>query len=114
MLNGLQTVPVSPELVKLDSLSSQQIQRAKCFQTVVRLGTYTSKVPVYNSLKACKGTAFYFPLPLSETECTLDLAKGTVSTTSALPNPELYIIVNGTPIKNKLIWHTLVDVNQVK
>ena len=44
MLNGLETVPVPPELS----------QRAKCFQTVVRLGTYTGKVPMYNSL-ACKG-----------------------------------------------------------
>ena len=114
VLNGLQTVPIPPELNKLDSLSSQLIQRAKCFQTVVRLGTYTSKVPVYNSLKACKGTMFFLPLPLSKTECTLDLAKGTVSGMPDLPNPELYIIVNGTPTKGNVVWRTLVDVNQVK
>ena len=33
-------------------LSTQLIQCAKCYQTVVRLGTYTAKVPIYNSLKA--------------------------------------------------------------
>ena len=51
VLNGLETVPVPPELSQLDMLSKQLIQRAKCFQTVVRLGTYTGKVPMYNSLK---------------------------------------------------------------
>ena len=44
VLNGLQTVPVPPELAKLDRLSKQLIQRAKCYQTVVWLGTYTAKV----------------------------------------------------------------------
>ena len=67
VLNGLQTVPVPPELVKLDCLSKQLIQRAKCYQTVVRLGTYTAKVPMYNSLKACKGTMFFLPLPFNKT-----------------------------------------------
>ena len=101
VLNGLQTVPIPPELERLDSLSSQLIQRAKCFQTIVRLGTYTSKVPIYNSLKACKGTMFFLPLPLSKTERTLDLAKGSISEISPLPDPELYIIVNGRPTKGK-------------
>ena len=48
VLNGLQTVPIPPELAVLDQLSRQLIQRAKCYQTVVRLGTYTGKVPTYN------------------------------------------------------------------
>ena len=38
VLNGLQTVPIPPELAVLDQLSRQLIQRAKCYQTVVRLG----------------------------------------------------------------------------
>ena len=32
----------------------------------------------------------------------------------ALPNPELYIIVNGRPTKSKVVWHSLVDVNRVE
>ena len=74
VLNGLETVPMPPELAKLDALSSQLIC-AKCYQTVVRLGTYTSKVPVYNSLKAYKGTMFFFPLPLNHTLETLSQVK---------------------------------------
>ena len=33
---------------------------------------------------------------------------------TALPDPELYIIVNGRPTKGKVVWRTLVDVNRVK
>ena len=59
VLNGLQTVPIPVELQVLDPLSRQ------CYQTIVRLGTYTGNVPMYNSLKACKGTMFFLPLPLN-------------------------------------------------
>ena len=112
VLNGLQIVPIPPELADLDSLSRQLIQRAKCYQTVVRLGTYTAKVPIYNSLKACKGTMFFLPLPLNKTLETLDQVKQSGDT--ALPDPELYIIVNGRPTKSKVVWRSLVDVNRVK
>ena len=37
---GLQTVHIPPELAVLDPLSRQLIQCAKCYQTIVRLGTY--------------------------------------------------------------------------
>ena len=112
VLNGLQMEPIPPELADLDSLSRQLIQLAKCYQTVVRLGTYTAKVPIYNSLKACKGTMFFLPLPLNKTLDTLDQVKRCGDT--ALPDPELYIIVNGRPTKGKVVWRSLVDVNRVK
>ena len=114
VLNGLELDPVPPELAKLDSLSKQLIQRAKCYQTVVRLGTYTGKVPVYNSLKACKGTMFFLPLPLNKTLETLDQVQPTSDVKTALPYPELFIIVNGKPTKSNTVWRTLVDVNAVK
>ena len=111
VLNGLQTVPIPPELAALDLLSRQLIQRAKCYQTVVRLGTYTGKVPRYNSLQACKGTMFFLPLPLNKTIETLNKVQ---QHTSVLPDPELYIIVNGRPTKSNVVWHSLVDVNHLK
>ena len=114
VLNGLQLDPVPPELAKLDSLSKQLIQRAKCYQTVVRLGTYTGKVPVYNSLKACKVTMFFIPLPLKKTLEILDQVHSTSDVKTALPDPELLIIVNGKPTKSNTVWRTLVDVNAVK
>ena len=112
VLNGLQSVPIPLELAKLDLLSRQLIQRAKCYQTIVRLGTYTGKVPTYNSLQACKGTMFFLPLPLSKTMETLNQVQQHVST--VLPDPELYIIVNGRPTKSNVVWRSLVNVNHVK
>jgi len=50
VLNGLYTIPVPDELARLNTVETQLIQRAKCFQTVVRLGTYTGKVPIYIAL----------------------------------------------------------------
>ena len=95
ILNGLHVVPIPEELAQLDCVSTQLIQRAKCYQTVVRLGTFTGKVPIYNSLKACKGTMFFLPLPLNKTLATLNEVEQSSSAKSALQNPELYIIVNG-------------------
>ena len=111
VLNGLETVPIPPELAKLDLLSRQLIQRAKCYQTIVRLGTYTGKVPTYNSLQACKSTMFFLPLPLNKTIETLNNVE---QHTSVLPDPELYIIVNGRPTKSKVVWRSLVNVDHVK
>jgi len=57
---------------------------------------------------------FLLPLPMNKTLATLDEVGQSGSAKSALPNPELYIIVNGKPTKQKVVWHSLVDVNQVK
>ena len=114
VLNGLETVPIPSELSKLDALSSQLIQRAKCYQTVIRLGTYTAKVPVYNSLKACRGTMFFLPLPLNKTLETLGQVKNPGDGDTTLPDPELYIIVNGKPTTSKVVWRSLVNVDNVK
>ena len=111
VLNGLQTISMPPELAKLDCLSRQLIQRAKCYQTVVKLGTYTAKVPVYNSLKACKGIMFFLPLPFNKTLKTLEEVE---HSSTALPEPELYIIVNGRPTKGEVVWRSLVNVDLVK
>ena len=107
MLNGLYTEPVPEELSNLNMLESQFIQRAKCFQTIVRLGTYTGKVPVYNSLKAIKGNIFFLPLPLQNTLDQLDeVGFGSDrlhEITTTLPDPELYIIVDSHRTKDKIV-----------
>ena len=96
---------------QLFSLSCQLIQRAKCFQTIVRLGTHTLKVPTYNSLKALKGAMFYLPLPL---EKTMETFNEVGIDSNHLPDPELYIIINGQPTKSNNVWRSLVDVNKIK
>ena len=110
ILNGLITEPVPDELKGLDALSKQLIQRAKAFQTLVRLGTYSGNQPAHNSLQACKGIMFYLPLPLYNTFETVTGVEGNAS----LPDPQLYVIVNGVPTKDKVVWQTLVDVDRIK
>ena len=51
VLNGLYVEEIPKELLKLNALGRQLIQRAKPFQTIIRLGTYTGKIPIYNASK---------------------------------------------------------------
>uniref|UniRef100_A0A1X7UUT5 DUF6570 domain-containing protein n=1 Tax=Amphimedon queenslandica TaxID=400682 RepID=A0A1X7UUT5_AMPQE len=110
VLNGLQTDHLPQELANLDQLSVQLIQRAKAYQTVVRLGTYTAKVPTYTSLKAYEGNMFFLPLPFHETERTIN----EIQEDPNLADPELYIILNGIPTKKKVIWRSLIDIASLK
>ena len=48
---------------------------------------------------------FFLPLPMSK---TLETLKET------LPNPELYVILNGQPTDSKLVWRSLVNIRLVK
>ena len=57
---------------------------------------------------------FFLPSPFARTLETLDQMKPSSNVKSALPIPEFYIIVNGTPTKSKVVWRTLVDVNSAK
>ena len=103
------------ELQRLDPLGKQLIQRGKAFQAVYRLGTYTGNVPSYNSLKACKGTMFFLPLPLDKTVQTVeDIEKKRDGSPDKLPNPELFIIVNSKSKSKKTIWQSLINVDQVQ
>ena len=81
------------------------------------------KVPSYNSLKACQGTMF---LPLDKTLQTIeDVENNTtvpiennttvpIENNTTVPDPELYILISGKPSKNKVLWQSLVNVDQVK
>ena len=82
-------------------------------QTVVRLGMYTGNVRTYNSVKACKGTMLFLPLPLNKTLDTLEEVKHS-HTANDLPDPELYVIVNGKPTKARVVWQSLVNIDDVK
>ena len=84
----------------------------------MRLGTYTGKVPIYNALKAAKGTMFFLPLPLENTLERSDEAGDRydfyIDELVGLPDPKLYIIIDGCPTKDKIVWQGLVDVPRVK
>ena len=114
VLNGLYVEEISKELSQLNALGRQLVQCVKPFQTIIRLGTYTS---IHNATKGLKGTMFFLPLPLQNTIEALD-DLGTNDLTSddlqTLPDPELYILLDDHLTKNKVVWQTLVDVNDIK
>ena len=115
ILNGIETEQLPEELQNLDPLSTQLIQRAKAFQAVYRLGTYTGKVPSHNSLKACKGTMFFLPLPLERTVHTLDeIERKGDGIPDRLPDPELFIVVNSKSKTKKTIWQSLINVDNLQ
>ena len=103
VLNGLVVEPVPDELKSLDPHSKQLIQRAKAFQAVFRLGTYTGRVPSHNSLK---GTMF------DKTSQTLEeIAQGSLA---KLPDPELYIIVNSKSKRKKMLWQSFINIDKLR
>ena len=117
MLNGLYVEEIPKELSQLNALGRQLVQCVKPFQTIIRLGTYTEKVPIYNATKGIKGTMFFLPLPLQNTiEAFDDLGINNLTSDDLqmLPDPELYILLDGRPTKDKVVWQTLVDVNDIK
>ena len=54
---------------------------------------------------------FFLPLPFNKTLKTLEEVE---HPSTALPEPELYIIVNGRPTKGEVVWRSLVNVDLVK
>ena len=55
---------------------------------------------------------FFLPLPLDKTLQTIEDVENI--TTVRLPDPELYILISGKPSKNKVLWQSLMNVDQVK
>ena len=53
---------------------------------------------------------FFLPLPFNNTVETVD----EVIASKVLPEPELYIMINGKPTKNNVLWRDLVDVEDLK
>ena len=54
---------------------------------------------------------FFLPLPFNKTLETLGQVK---HLSSALPEPKLYITLNGKPTKQQVVWRSLVNVDLVK
>lgn len=63
-----------------------------------------------------KGNMFFLSLPLNDTLDKLNALVNNISHDHLvdLPDPELYIIVDGQPTKDKIVWQTLVDVDKIK
>ena len=85
------------------------IQRAKAFQTVVKMDTVMKKnLPHYVKIDKVKGRTFHLPLPLEET-----LKKICPDTDPININHEIFILIRGNPTKGKIIWEDYVDVKKI-
>ena len=97
ILNGLDFGVVPKEIQSLNTYERILIQRAKCFQTVTRMGTVAKKhLPSSYKVQKVHGTTFHLPLPLQET------LKRLPEPQQPLPDAgQLYILLRSIPSKKK-------------
>ena len=110
ILNNLFIQNVPEVISSLNSFEKMLIQRAKAFQTVVKMGTVMNKrLPHRQMVQKVKGRTFHLPLPLEQTMNKI------CSKTDAINknNMELYILVRGIPTKAKIIWEEMVNLKKV-
>ena len=65
-------------------------------------------MPTCSSLKECKEV-----LSSVAFKQAIDQVKRSSSGETALPNPELYIIVNGKPTSSNIVWRTPINVENI-
>jgi len=109
ILNNLQVNNVPEAILSLNTFEKILIQRAKAFQTIVKMGTvFNKKLPERQMIQKVKGRTFHLPLPLQET-----LNKLCFDTDAINTDHELYILVRGIPTKSKIIWEEIVDIKKI-
>lgn len=109
VLNNLLVHDVPKVISSLNTFEKILIQRAKAFQTVVKMGTVINrKLPHRQMVQKVKGRTFHLPLPLQET-----LNKFCFNTDAINVNHELYILIRSVPTKSKIIWEEMVNVEKV-
>ena len=109
ILNNLFASNVPEVISSLNAFEKILIQRAKAFQTVVKMGTVMNrKVPERHMIQKVKGRTFHLPLPIQET-----LNKLSSETDAININHELYIVVRGIPTKSKIIWEEIVNIKKI-
>lgn len=107
--NNLLTNHVPEVISSLNTFEKILIQRAKAFQTVLKMGTVMNKkLPQRQMMQKVKGRTFHLPLPLQET-----FDKLCDKTDPINMNHELFILVRGVPTKSKIIWEEIDDVKKV-
>lgn len=109
ILNNLSVKNVPEEIKKLNDFEKMLIQRAKAFQSVVKMGTVMNdNIPHRVKNDQVKGRTFHLPLPLEET-----LQKICPDSDPLLTNQELFILVRSNPTKGKVMWENFVDIKKV-
>ena len=103
----------TPEVLKvLNPIELMFVSRTKCFQTIVKPGPISSKLPHGDRLNALKGNLIHLPLSTATTTKRLYESKNKSATESLLDVEDL-VQLYGQPTKDKKIWNYIVDRKKV-
>ena len=103
----------TPEVLKvLNPIELMFVSRTKCFQTIVKPGPISSKLPHSERLNALKGNLIHLPLSTASTTERL-YGSAEKSETDRLFDVEDLVQLYGQPNKDKKIWNHIVDRKKV-
>ena len=100
----------TPEVLKvLNPIELMFVSKTKCFQTIIKPGPISSKLPKSERLSAIKGNMIHLPLTTSATANTLYKS----ATERLFGEVEDLVLLYGKPNKDKEVWNHIVDRTKV-
>ena len=109
MMNNLY-IGETPEVLKvLNPIELMFVSKTKCFQTIVKPGPISSKLPRSERLSAVKGNMIHLPLSTSSTAETLYKS----ATERLFEEAEDNVLLYGKPNKDREVWNHIVDRKKV-
>ena len=112
LMNNMYTGETPDVLKVLNPIELMFVSRTKCFQTIVKPGPISSKLPLSERLNAIKGNLIHLPLSTSSTAKRL-YESADKSATERLFDVEDLVQLYGQPSKDKKIWNHVVDRKKV-
>ena len=109
MMNNLY-VGETPEVLKvLNPIELMFVSKTKCFQTIIKPGPISNKLPRSERLSAVKGNMIHLPLSTSVTAETLYKS----ATERLFEEAEDNVLLYGKPNKDREVWNHIVDRKKV-
>ena len=109
MMNNLY-IGETPEVLKvLNPIELMFVSKTKCFQTIVKPGPISNKLPRSERLSAVKGNMIHLPLSTSITAKTLYKS----ATERLFQEAEDNVLLYGKPNKDMEVWNHIVDRKKV-
>ena len=100
----------TPEVLKvLNPIELMFVSKTKCFQTIVKPGPISNKLPRSERLSAVKGNMIHLPLSTSITAETLYKS----ATERLFEEAEDNVLLYGKPNKDREVWNHIVDRKKV-
>ena len=108
--NDMYTGKCPKELKSLNIIEMMFCRLVHCFQTVIKPGPVSKKMPASDRLEAVKGRFIHLPL---NAEQSFNQLNQTSKKSRSLADIEDYVLVYGMPKKDKKIWKFIVDRSKV-